>query len=357
MGATYPASATKPENVLVVVNQASPLSRKIAEYYVQRRAIPKNHVCLIQAPTTERINRADYDNLRAGVGRCLTSKGLAERILYIVTTQGVPLAIHGKSGQEGDAASVDSELTLLYAVLKGETYTIPGALRNPFFMQRDVPFSHARFPIYLVTRLAGYDFADVKGLIDRSLLAKNSGRVVLDARATDDGEGDVWLRRTAFLLPDSRVLLEDTKTPAYDKKDVIGFASWGSNDPARKRRRVGFTWLPGAIATEFVSTNGRTFEKPPDSWNLGNWKDRSTHFANSPQTLTADYIADGATGASGHTSEPYLAFTPRPDFLFPAYLSGRNLAESYWMSIRAVSWQNIVIGDPLCSLGVPAGKQ
>ena len=68
----------------------------------------------------------------------------------------------------------------------------------------------------------------------------------------------------------------------------------------------------------------------------------------------ADYINEGATGASGHVDEPYLAYSPRPDILLPAYLGGRNLAESYWMSIPALSWQNIVIGDPLCSLGKPA---
>ena len=48
-------------------------------------------------------------------------------------------------------------------------------------------------------------------------------------------------------------------------------------------------------------------------------------------------------------------FTPRPDLLLPAYYSGRNLAESFYLSIPALSWQNVVIGDPLMSLG-PPGK-
>ena len=45
--------------------------------------------------------------------------------------------------------------------------------------------------------------------------------------------------------------------------------------------------------------------------------------------------------------------TPRPDLLLPAYYSGRNLAESYYLAMRSLSWQNIVLGDPLCSLGKP----
>ena len=73
-------------------------------------------------------------------------------------------------------------------------------------------------------------------------------------------------------------------------------------------------------------------------------------FAGSPQSLTADYLHEGATGASGHVFEPYLALTPRPDYLLPAYLNGRTLAESYYLALRALSWQNIVVGDPLCRL-------
>jgi uncharacterized protein (TIGR03790 family) len=105
--------------------------------------------------------------------------------------------------------------------------------------------------------------------------------------------------------------------------------------------------------TEYVSTNGRTFVRPPDTWELGgSWTvvDRLTWYAGSPQSLSADYIREGATGASGHVYEPYLHLNPRPDILLPAYFRGRTLAESYYLSIPGLSWQNIVLGDPLCRL-------
>ncbi len=107
------------------------------------------------------------------------------------------------------------------------------------------------------------------------------------------------------------------------------------------------------MATDFVSANGRTFERPPEDWTLGTWDDSKTWFKGAPQSLTADYIAEGASAATGHVAEPYLGLTPRPDFFLPAYYSGRNLAESFYLSIPALSWQNIVIGDPLMSLGKP----
>src|ERR1035438_1865762 len=94
---------------------------------------------------------------------------------------GVPLKVDGPgSGQLSEHASVDSELALLYSKLKGVHYVRTGGVPNPFFMRRDAPFRHPAFPIYLVTRLAAYDFADVKGLIDHSLVAHNRGKYVID---------------------------------------------------------------------------------------------------------------------------------------------------------------------------------
>ena len=109
----------------------------------------------------------------------------------------------------------------------------------------------------------------------------------------------------------------------------------------------------GLTVTEFVSSNARTFKKPPDSWTITDWKTPAGFFAGSPQTMTADYLLEGATAATGHVFEPYLYGNPHPELLLPAYYKGRNLAESYYLSIMILSWQNVIIGDPLCSLGKP----
>jgi uncharacterized protein (TIGR03790 family) len=344
----------KAENVLVVINQNSPLSRSIGEYYVVKRHIPLANVCRLKTNSDEAISRAAFDwEIAAPIAICLKNNDLVNKVLYIATTSGVPLKIPGSSAAANDGASVDSELTLLYSDLHGPKHAVMGTIPNPFFAKSDAVFRHPDFPIYLVTRLTGYDFADVKAIIDRALLAQNRGKFVIDLRADNNTPGNGWLRAAARALPHDRVVLEDTKKVLYNQRDVIGYASWGSNDPDRKERHLGFQWLPGAIMTEFVSTNGRTFARPPDNWNIGPWSDQNTYFAGAPQTMTADYIHDGATGASGHVDEPFLSYTPRPDILLPAYYRGRNLAESYYLSIPALSWMNIVVGDPLCTLGKP----
>jgi len=342
-------------NVLLVVNRNDRASREIGSYYRPRRSLPAGNVCEIQTTSEEQVAWEVYaDGIERPVMECLKNRALSEKVLYIVTTLGVPLKVTGAgSGMRREQASVDSELTLAYRKLKGEKVERAGGITNPFFMRRDQPFTHPAFPIYLVTRLAAYDVADVKAMIDRSLAARNRGRFAIDSGAGDTG-GNGWLRTAAILLPEDRVVLDDTPRVLYDLHDVIGYASWGSNDGGRKRRLTSFHWLPGGIATEFGSTDGRTFNRPPDAWNSGGeWSDRASHWEGSPQSLSADYIHEGATGCSGHVYEPYLPYCPRPDYLLPAYYKGRNLAESYYLAIPALSWQNIVLGDPLCSLGKP----
>ena len=343
--------AQQADQVLVVVNRKSAVSRQIGDYYMAKRSIPAANLCLIDTPPVEIITREVYTSeIEKPIGKFLQTHRLAEKILYIVTTADVPLTFASGGGLENPGASVDSELTLLYGRLRGITYPFPGPLPNPFYRQRDTPFSHSRFPIYLVTRLAAWDLAEMKALVDRSLAARNRGKVVFDLRGDNATEGNQWMRNAALLLPKDRVILEETARILTDAQDVIGYASWGSNDRDRKHRFTGFHWLPGGLALEYVSTDARTFKRPPDTWELGTWKDDKTWFAGAPQSLTADQLHEGASAATGHVDEPYLHLNPRPDYVFPAYLGGRNLAESVYIGIPALSWMNVVIGDPLMKL-------
>jgi uncharacterized protein (TIGR03790 family) len=349
--AAMPAQTT--DQVLVVVNKQSVASREIGAYYVKRRGIPLANVLTIDTKPEEIVGRPQYQkDIETPTGRFLKSHGFTEKILYIVLTSGVPLRIRGNGAAlQNDASSVDSELALLYSKLHGAVIPAAGPYPNPFFRQRDTPFRHPFFPIYLVTRLDGDNMADMKGLVDKALLARNVGKFVVDLKARENNEGNGWLRTAALLLPKDRLVMDETATVIENVKGVIGYASWGSNDTDRKHRFLHFEWLPGAIATEFVSTDGRSFRKPPDTWEIqGGWNDPKKTFVGSPQTLTADYIHEGASGASGQVEEPYLQYCPRPDYVLPAYYSGRNLAESFYMGIPALSWMNVVIGDPLMKL-------
>ena len=126
------ALAQGPANVLVIANQNSALSRSVSDYYVLRRRIPLAQVCRIRVTADETIPREVYERqIMTPVSACLRAGGLQDRILYLVTTAGVPLRIEG--GGEGlatDAAAVDSELTLLYTDMHGQSHALKGPLRE-----------------------------------------------------------------------------------------------------------------------------------------------------------------------------------------------------------------------------------
>ncbi|MFN9298358.1 MAG: TIGR03790 family protein [Acidobacteriota bacterium] len=343
------AQATDASRILLVRNDDSALSRRLANFYQQWHNLKPDQVCGISVTEQETVSWSVFETqIAAPIRDCLARSRRVESPSYVVLTQGTPIRI--QAAAKSDGASVDSELTLLYGQMRGSRHERAGWIANPFYRQKDQSFGHPRFPIYLVTRLAGYSFEDARTAVERCRGARNRGKVVLDLKADNDEEGNSWLRDAAIFLPADRVVLDVTARVLSGLGDVIGYASWGSNDPARKSRKSGLRWLPGAIATEFVSTNARTFRNPPYSWTLGDWKNPGSFFAGSPQSMMLDSVWEGASGVSGHVDEPYLTASTRPDVLFPAYLNGRNLAESYYLALPALSWQTIVVGDPLCRL-------
>ncbi len=354
-----PASAQSPENVLLVLNESSPISLEVGQYYAQKRGLPAGNTLRIRTTLADDISREEFAaRIEGPIGSWLARNSAQDRILYIVLTKGIPLRITGTSGPDGTVASVDSELTLLYRKMTGQPAPPAGRIANPYFLgnapvARAAQFSHETSDIYLVSRLDGYTSADIRGLIDRGFAPSGEGKILIDRKGggTDKGEG--WLQAAADWLGANgfadRVVLDASEKVLTDQQGVLGYYSWGSNDPAIRVRHFQFGFVPGALAGMFVSSDGRTFSEPPADWVVGAWDDKSPKFAGSPQSLAGDLIHDGVTGIAGHVAEPYLEATIRPDILFPAYLSGFSLIESYYLGMPYLSWQTVVIGDPLCA--------
>ena len=94
-------------------------------------------------------------------------------------TKGVPLKIRGTGGPRGTQASVDSELALLYRELIQGPAPPEGPVPNPYFhASATAPFNRADHDIYLVTRLDGYTWEDIRGLVDRAIAPARYGKFV-----------------------------------------------------------------------------------------------------------------------------------------------------------------------------------
>jgi uncharacterized protein (TIGR03790 family) len=258
---------------------------------------------------------------------------------YIVLTRGIPIRVH--EGSDG-GLSVDS---LVVTMDKPEFPGFPGGVEpgnriNPYFGIAE-RFSHAKWGLYLVTRLTGYTRADCLRLVDNSLAAKRrDGPFLLHTGPGHNDEGYKTINdgmRHANEILTSRhmtsILSTGGKFPG-DYKELMGYYSWGSNDlKFDKRAYNSLGFAPGGIAETAVSTSARTFADPKAPW----------------QSLIADLVSQGVTGCKGYVSEPGIMAMAHPDILFDRYTSGFNLAESFYSASWQIHCKDMVIGDPLCA--------
>ncbi len=366
------------DRVLVVRNLDSPVSIAVATDYMKRRFV-KNviDVHLPDSATSadrETITYKQYQTslepeLRAFLGR-------HPGIDFIVTTKGVPIRIADAPGLglNNGRVSLDSFIGVTDydnalhkgAKLKFSDSGFTGTAFANRYYSTDTPFTHGQFGGYLVTRLDGYTQADAIALTTRAIeseKARPKGEVLLDT-CSDFGYGDTAKQPLPiFGLPkgpgeqppladveykeynsDMRKCAEDLKarnipfeldeTSRFvgDVPALAGYCSWGSNDRHYDEgayHRLKFE--AGAVCETAVSTSARTFLPTKGG-----------------QSMIADMIAQGVTGAKGYCDEPLLIAVASPTLLFGHYTRGYTLAESYYAASRFVGWEDIVLGDPIC---------
>jgi uncharacterized protein (TIGR03790 family) len=344
-----PAQAQSAENVAVVINDASPASQKIGEYYIAKRGIPASNVIHINTTQDESVDRRTYATaIEWPIRVRIAQEQLHDRLLYLVLTKGVPLRLTGSGGRFGTFGSVDAELTFLYRRMTGQAVPPVGAIDNPYFLSGKElsearPFTHREQDLFLVTRLDGYSVEDALALIDRGTGQAVQGDIVLTTEqpprtpAVSD-----WLSTTASRLatqPNApRVVIQTTSAPA-DERPMFGyFASSTDSISGQSLDRMHF--VPGSLAVRFADADARTFREPT------NVRRASQGLRD---LLLGDLIRAGATGGAGFVGDPMGGSIVRPDILFPAYVAGFNLAEAFYMAMPHLSRRTVVIGDPLCA--------
>lgn len=340
------------DDVVVIVNENSEVSKEIAAYFAEKRSIPERNILRIDVPERETITDEEFQNLRAQVEAYLAQNDSSRRINYLVLTKGVPIRINrsfeGETAQTTTRASVDNELTLLagtFSNLIGNQ----GWASHPY-VEVVAHFNRSILPIFLVTRLDAYTREDVFRMIDNggpnTLVNKDSALFVLDRDPTPiDPAFDQSLTLAAQVLRNRgwRVNLDSDTTYVTGERNVLGYASWGSNDNYSghftQHAIPHNTWSPGALAETFVSTSGRSLQ-PGTSYG---------------QSLIADWLAEGVVGAKGYVFEPFTVALALPHVLFDRYTdetqdTAFNLAESFYMASRTLSWMDLVLGDPKTSI-------
>ena len=334
-------------DVLVIVNSNSAISQNVGQYFKAQRGIPSVNICSMAMATTEEIDSATFAGYVSQIKTYMTSNSLTSSINYIVTTQGVPLKVRRSSSvfdPNSNASSFDSDLCLMNSGLEGRIGKA-GFELNPYLystsnFSRSAPFSN----IVLVTRLAGYSYTDIVGLIDRAKQPYHSaGKFVFDedpARVGNILNVRMEIAKDTLVKRGFNVLLNTTSEYVVNQTAVLGYVSWGSNDTYwssyTQKAQPHFDWSAKALAETYVSSSGRSFEdssfvEPTIGW----------------QSMVADLIHEnGVTGVKGYVFEPYTTAMSRVNYLFDRWTNGYNLAESFYASSYCLGWMDVVIGDP-----------
>jgi uncharacterized protein (TIGR03790 family) len=222
-------------DVLVVYNENSGISTRVAQYFQNARDIPSLNMCNITTATSETVSRTEFENIRGQIEDYLENNNLTDVINFIVTTKGVPLRVSGSNWQN---ACLDSELTMILGDYKSNIAN-GGWFINPYFQDNE-PFTREKYSLYLVTRLTAFTEQEIYHIIDNATISLgNRGTYVLDADASKGwspggyGDGNIWLRDANISLTNKGIpsYYEDTNT--YVKSyptPVMGYSSWGSND-------------------------------------------------------------------------------------------------------------------------------
>jgi len=361
------AKKRTPDQVLVVYNVNSPVSKAISDDYANKRQV-RNVIsvkCRDSALSrdNETISEADYKQAIEGPVRDYLAAHA--QIDLIVLTKGVPIRVQrdnngGRPSVDGSLAALDyPRLSPARKINISDSGSTGWAYLNRYWKANE-SFSHARFGGYLVTRLDGYTEADAKALVSRALAAEKGlvadGKILLDVqpifglgdkaaqppRLSDEdikhespwSEFNADMRKAHDILADRGIPdeLDLTETFVGKRSHLLGYFSWGSNDAKYSADAYqSLSFAPGSFCDTAVSTSARTFLPTTGG-----------------QSLLTDLIAHGLTCGKGYVDEPLLQAIASPSVALDRYTSGYTMAESFYAASHFVGWEDVVIGDPLC---------
>lgn len=329
-----------PAETVVLVNAASPDSKRVAEYYVKKRDVPRAQVCEVTCAATLETTMDEFvehvvDPLRA----FLHERGLEERCRFLVLTQGMPILARTPGGP----VSTTAALSLLDTPICGRPQTWLPTFRNTYLdgVASSAPdVQGGRF--LLATALLSTTADEATALVERSVASDGTApagaRFVFQDADSNAGVRDATYDAACKELDRRGFATEHDKQGAdvlKGKTKVMGFMSGGSYSRLTVDGVNAGKFLPGAIGDLLESYGAvpANFDRDPK---------------NDAQFPVAHLIRAGITGIHGAVAEPHNYAFPDAT-LFRTYAEGYTLAETFQQKQILVYWMNLTIGDPLCA--------
>jgi uncharacterized protein (TIGR03790 family) len=382
-----PAFALEPDEIVVVANRKYDQSVGLARHYMQKRGIPSDHLLVLSVFSDEDCSRKEYtQKIRPAVRGFVKMKTTTKRpIRCLVLMYGMPIRIAATLNQrirelgqlkttliekmatitfdednqnntlktqledvkkelrrlrfKTTKAALDSELALVMV----PAYGLEGWLPNPFFIgNQHRALAIDKSKVLMVSRLDGPSPQIVRRIINDSLRAEKEGlrgKAYFDARwprSHDKPKGgyriyDHSIHKSAQRLQASQlmptILNADSKLfQAGEAPNAALYCGWYSLG----KYVDAFKWQQGAIGYHIASAECTTLKKP-DS-----------------RVWCKMMLEKGISSTLGPVSEPYVQAFPLPEVFFSFLIDGYlTLAECYFVSLPFLSWQMMLIGDPL----------
>ena len=323
-----------PQQVLVVVNDASANSQELGHYYQEMRGISERQILHLQTSTANQIPLSTYSNeVLNPILDYLSSSGLSDQIEIILLSSDIPSRV-------GDGTNVNAITSILHYGFRNyptsPVCTLPASTVGPYY-QAERAFSRGDYPgenLYLAAMLTGITHGDALAVVDRAVTADflSPTGTAYFVRSTDNDRNVQWpqFEHADYLsrllaIPQTRAFVDGNVL--VDRPDVMGgvIGRIRQLDSQVKSN----TYRPGAIADHLTSFGGRLFD-------AGN------------QMSILKWLQAGCVGSYGTVVEPCNFTNKFPQVrLHYWYGRGFNMVESYTMAVES-PYMGIIVGDPLC---------
>jgi len=386
-----PCMALEPYEIVIIANKKVADSVALAQFYINKRNIPKANLLQLPLSDQEECTREEYEQKVVQTVRSfLSKKNSTSRIRCLVTMYGLPLKISGPKmtpeeknqaedlrirrkslknqlkkieGQKDDhiktvktelksindqlsiltgassRSSFDSELALVFE----ENYALSGWIPNPNFIGfRDEKNLVKKDNVLMVSRLDGPSVATVKRIIQDSIKAEKNGlkgTAYFDARWAMPNKkklsGYAFYDNSIHLAADR--IRESNLLPVVVNNSKELFQPGEAPDAALycgwyslANYVDAFIWQPGAVGYHIASSECVTLKR------------------RNSRVWCKMMLEKGIAATIGPVGEPYVEAFPIPEVFFGLLIDGNlSLAECYQISLPYLSWKMVLIGDPL----------
>ena len=341
-GGSIAGATLEPAQVLILTNKDTPISAQVGRMYEKLRDIPPANILSLALGPDRQITPDQYWSKAApSIKKYLEAN---PEIRCILTTSGVPYTIQAPDDKD-EGAAFDSELA---AVLREQPGNRKRGEANPLFVggaNTAGVTDPRKLQMVYVVRLDGPDLKTITRMVEDAIAIEKTGLdgpAFGDARGLDgvtgNGVGDASIRASidrfsgAGFISTLDMKPESWKQPKGGVGNQAAGAAFylGWYDLENFQDIFGEQGLArGSIAWHIASAEA------VDIWNPDG------------KGWCINLMRRGAAITLGPVREPYLAAFPHGDIFTEALLQGESVAESYWLALPQVSWQMVLLGDPL----------